>query len=112
MLGRGQRPELGLLAQRITNTDRTRQLDEPSEEFPCNIFMQNEPRARDTGLTLVVKDRESGPVDSRSEIRVREHNIRTLAPELELHLLQASGRGCDNLTTDRRRTRKGDLANV
>ena len=63
MLRAGQRPHLGGGIERIAEADRLRQSDETVEELVGDPLLQDQPRAGDAGLALVVEDRPGAAVD-------------------------------------------------
>src|SRR5512146_1238810 len=106
---RSQRPHLGLRIERIAESDRRRELEEAVEKFVGYAFVQQQPRARDTGLALVVKDRERAAVERRVEVGVVEYDIGPLAAELELDPLEVTRRGLNDPAPGRGRTGEGDF---
>src|SRR5216683_2255304 len=110
MLLRGERAHLGPLVERVAEPDRAGELEKTFEERVGDPLVEDEPRPRDTGLTLVVKDREGAAADRRPQIGVVEDHIGPFAAELELNPLEVPRRGLDDAAADRGRAGEGDLA--
>ena len=91
MLPRGQRPHLRRFGERIADPDRAGEREETVEEFIGDLLVQHQPRTRDASLALVVEDGEGGAVDRSDNVGVVEHDVRALAAEFELHLLEIAG---------------------
>ncbi|MNT77179.1 hypothetical protein D3C72_2162620 [compost metagenome] len=82
MGGRGQRPHLGGRVGRIAHADRLRQRHEALEEGIGDVLMQQQARAGDAGLALVVED---GPGRARHggiQVGIGKDDIGALAAQL------------------------------
>ncbi len=55
-------------------------------------FVEDQPRAGDARLALVVEDGERGAVDGRLDVGVGEHDVGALAAQLELDALHVARR--------------------
>ena len=53
--------------------------------------MDDQATRSDAGLTLVVEDAERRAVDGGDKVGIGEHDVRTLATEFEMHLLEGVG---------------------
>ena len=112
VLRRGERPHLGVGIERVAEPDRCGQRHEALEERVGDALVQDQPRAGDARLALVVEDRERGAVDRRVEVRVVEHDVRALAAQFELHALEVALRRLDDAPPRRRRAGERDLADA
>ncbi len=106
---RRQRAHLRVRIERIAEADRTGEGDEAFEELVGDRLVEDQPAAGDARLTLVVKDGERRAVDGGAEVGVVEHDVRTLAAELELDPLEVARRVLDDASADDGRTGEGDL---
>jgi len=86
---RCQRSHLGERIERIAETNRAGQLEKAVEESIRDFFLDQETRAGDACLPLIVKNCECASDDGRIEIRIVKDNIRTFAAEFELHTLSS-----------------------
>src|SRR5690349_7205686 len=91
MLNARQGPHLCQWIERISKSNGFTQGDETFQELRRDPLVEHEPRACDAGLTLIVEDSERRAVHGSGQIRVLEDDVRSLATELELHLLQVTG---------------------
>jgi hypothetical protein len=72
-------------------------------------FLDEEAGARRTQLPLAVEDRVDRPSGGRVEVRVGEHDVRRLSPELHRNPLHRAGRGPEDLLAGLGFTGEGDL---
>src|SRR4029077_6786830 len=79
------------------------------EESIRNFFLDQQTRACDARLPLIVKNRECASANCCINIGVVKDNIRALTAEFELHALQVSRRGLHNLAACHGRSGKCDL---
>jgi hypothetical protein len=59
--------------------------------------VQEQPRAGDAGLALVVEDGEGAALDGRGQVGVVEDDVGALAAQLQLEALEVAGRGPHDL---------------
>ena len=79
---RSERTHLGCGIEWIANPDGRRELEKSVEEPVGDLFVQQQARARNTRLSLVVKNGEGAAADSGGQVGVVENNIGALATEL------------------------------
>src|ERR1019366_4300946 len=109
MLRTRERAHFGRRIERVAEPDRTGQGNEAIEEFVGDLFVQEQARAGDAGLPLVVEDGPGRAVHRGGEIRAVKDDVSALAAELELHFLQVSGAGLDDAPAGGRRAGERDL---
>ena len=73
------------------------------------VLVQDQPRAGDAGLALIVEDGAGGAADRGGNVGVLEDDVGTFAAELELHLLQVAGRRLDDAPPGRGRAGESDF---
>ncbi len=112
MLQRGERTHLRIRVERIAHANRSRQRNKALQESVGNALVQNQTRASDTRLPLVVEDGPRGAVYCRIQVCIVENDIRALAAQLQLHTLQIPLRRFNNTSPSRRRTRECNLADA
>ena len=69
--GRRQRAHLGRRVERVAEADRLGERDEPCDEVVGDRLVEDQPRAGDARLALVVEDRERRAVDRGLDVRRR-----------------------------------------
>src|ERR687888_2156358 len=74
--------------------------------------MENQTACRDARLALVVEDAERGAADRLGEVGVLKDDVRALAAELKVHLLQVLGGALGDSPADSGAAGEGDLGNV
>src|SRR4030095_1906828 len=74
----------------VPGAERARQRREAVEEGVGDLLVQDEPRAGDAGLALVVEDGPGRAVHRRGEMGTVEARVAPLAAELELDLLEVA----------------------
>src|SRR5439155_23920868 len=109
---RRERPELRRLLERIPDPDGSHPLREALEEGIPNRLVDEETRAGDAGLTLVVVSREKGSLDRGIEVRVLEDHVGPLASEFQERLLQVRGARLDDLLADFDGSGEADLVDA
>src|SRR6185503_12641351 len=93
----GQRAHLGRAVERVAEADALREREELLEERAGDRLVEQDARAGDAGLALVVEHGERAAGDRCGQLGVVEHDVGALAAELELQLLEVAGRGLDDL---------------
>src|SRR5262249_21151655 len=96
----------------IADLDRRRELQESVEEMARDFFLQQQARARDAGLALVMKDGERAAADRGGDVWVIEYDVGTLPSPLELHALQVTRRCSRDFTPSRGRAGERDLRDL
>ena len=92
LLRRGrQRSHLRFRVQRVAQPDGFGQRQEPVEELVRDALVQQQTRTGDTGLSLVMEDREGAAVDRGGQEGVVEDDVGALAAQLQLHALEVAG---------------------
>ena len=82
------------------------------EKFVGDLLMQDQSRAGDAGLALIVENRPGGAAHRRRNGGVGEDDIRAFAAKFELHLLEVRRRGLHDAPPRRGRAGKGDFLDV
>jgi len=85
---RSQGTHFSLGIERVTQPDRFGQRHESIEKVIRDALMEQEARAGDTSLTLIVEDRERAAADSSRDVRICKDDVRTFATQLELEFLR------------------------
>ena len=97
---RGERAHLGRRVLRVADPDAAGEGEEPLEELVDDVLVDDEPARGDARLALVVEDAEGRASDGGRQHRILEHDVRALAAELEVHLLERRSRAGGNGPAD------------
>ena len=88
MLPARQRSHLSARIERVAQPYGFRQGHEALEKFIRDALVQQQSRPGNAGLALIVKNRPGRAIDGGGQIGVLENDIRALAAEFQLYLLQ------------------------
>jgi ParB family chromosome partitioning protein len=112
LLGRDQRPEIGVVVHRVAELQRARPRHQLLHELVVDRRRHDQPRARLAHLALVEEGRPQRAVDRRVHVRVLEDDVRRLAAELERELLDRRRGQLHDPPPDHGRAGERDLVHV
>ena len=109
---RVDRPDVGVLVQRVADADRRQAVLELVDERLGDRLLDEQPRPGAADLALVEVDAVDDALDGLVERRIVEHDVGGLAAELEGQGLVGAGDALEDLAADLGRAGEGDLVDV
>ena len=109
---RVDRPDVGVLVERVADADRRQAVLELLDERLDDRLLGEQPRPGAADLALVEVDAVDDPLDGLVERRVVEDDVRGLAAELQRQRLVGPGDALGDLPADLGRAGERDLVDA